>query len=58
MGVVVLLLTNTLSWDEMLQNADAWDIMIWLGGLVVMAGTPLLLPTRAFLIFAFVGQTN
>ena len=36
-GVCVLLLTGTESWDEVTGNAKAWDTLIWLGGLVTMA---------------------
>ena len=36
-GVCVLLLTGTESWDEVTGNSKAWDTLIWLGGLVTMA---------------------
>ena len=36
-GVCVLLVTGTESWDEVTGNAKAWDTLIWLGGLVTMA---------------------
>ena len=38
-GVTLLLLTKTQRWDEMAQNAKAWDTLIWLGGLLTMATT-------------------
>ncbi|KAA3636968.1 MAG: hypothetical protein DWQ02_07440 [Bacteroidetes bacterium] len=36
-GVCVLLLTRTLSWDHIIENKGAWDTLIWLGGLLAMA---------------------
>jgi len=36
-GVCLLLLTNTLKWEEVISNDKAWDTLIWLGGLLAMA---------------------
>ena len=37
-GVLVLLLTGTEKWEDITGNKEAWDAMIWLGGMVCMAG--------------------
>jgi len=37
LGVVTLVVTNTITWNDLLKNEDAWDTTIWLGGLVLMA---------------------
>jgi len=36
-GVCALLLTNVLTWDEVVSERSAWDVYIWYGGLVQMA---------------------
>ena len=36
-GVVILLISGAQSWKDMLENAAAWDTLIWLGGLLTMA---------------------
>jgi DASS family divalent anion:Na+ symporter len=36
-GVVVLLLTGVLSWDDLLRERDAWNTMIWFATLLMMA---------------------
>ena len=36
-GVAVLLLSNTQTWDDIISNAKAWDTLFWLGGLLTMA---------------------
>lgn len=36
-GVCGLLLTNVLSWDDVIGERGAWDVFIWYGGLVQMA---------------------
>lgn len=36
-GVCALLLTNVLSWDDLISERRAWDVFIWYGGLVRMA---------------------
>ena len=35
-GVLILLLTNTQSWQDIITNEKAWDALIWLGGLLTM----------------------
>ena len=37
MGVVVMLLFGVLTWDDALKEKAAWDTMIWIGLLVVLA---------------------
>ncbi len=36
-GICVLLLSNVLSWDDVVSERGAWDVFIWYGGLVGMA---------------------
>ena len=36
-GVSLLILTRTLSWDDIIKNNSAWDTLVWLGGLLAMA---------------------
>ena len=36
-GVSILLLTRTETWDDIVSNSKAWDTLIWLGGLLTMA---------------------
>ena len=36
-GVLLLLVTNTQSYNEVIKNEKAWDTLIWLGGLLTMA---------------------
>jgi divalent anion:Na+ symporter, DASS family len=36
-GVAVLLLSNTQTWEDIISNAKAWDTLFWLGGLLTMA---------------------
>ncbi len=36
-GVLLLLLTNTQSYNDVIKNEKAWDTLIWLGGLLTMA---------------------
>jgi DASS family divalent anion:Na+ symporter len=36
-GVCALLLTDVLSWDDVISERGAWDVFIWYGGLVRMA---------------------
>jgi DASS family divalent anion:Na+ symporter len=38
LGVCVLLLTNVLNWEDLLAERAAWDVFIWYGGLLMMAG--------------------
>jgi DASS family divalent anion:Na+ symporter len=37
LGICVLLLTNVLTWDDVVTERGAWDVFIWYGGLVRMA---------------------
>ena len=37
LGISVLLLSNLLSWDDLIGERPAWDVFIWYGGLVRMA---------------------
>ena len=37
LGVLALFLTGARSWDEMVSDPRAWDVLIWLGGLLTMA---------------------
>ena len=36
-GIVVFLLSQVLGWDDVVGNTGAWDIMLWLGGLLALA---------------------
>lgn len=36
-GICVLLLSNVLSWDDVVSERGAWDVFLWYGGLVRMA---------------------
>jgi DASS family divalent anion:Na+ symporter len=36
-GILVLLLSRALDWDDIIKNHKAWDTLIWLGGLLTMA---------------------
>ncbi len=36
-GIVLLLITRVVSWDNIIKNSSAWDALIWLGGLLTMA---------------------
>ncbi|HUQ82471.1 MAG TPA: DASS family sodium-coupled anion symporter [Gemmatimonadaceae bacterium] len=36
-GICALLLTNVLTWDDVISERSAWDVYIWYGGLVQMA---------------------
>ena len=37
LGVTVMLLTEVLSWKEVLEEQGAWDGMMWMGGIVGLA---------------------
>lgn len=37
-GLVGLLLTKVLGWDDVLKEKSAWDTLAWFAGLVMMAG--------------------
>ncbi len=36
-GVLLLLLTNTQTYNDVIKNDRAWDTLLWLGGLLTMA---------------------
>jgi DASS family divalent anion:Na+ symporter len=36
-GIVVFLLARIQSWDDVVGNTGAWDILLWLGGLLALA---------------------
>ena len=36
-GLLAILFTNAISWEEMAKNHKAWDTLIWLGGLLTLA---------------------
>lgn len=38
LGLFVLLITGTISWDDVLSEKSAWDTLIWFGSLVMLAG--------------------
>ncbi len=38
LGVSTLVLTGVLTWDDVTSERPAWDVFIWYGGLVRMAG--------------------
>jgi len=37
LGLFVLIITGTISWDDVLSEKSAWDTLIWFGALVMMA---------------------
>lgn len=37
-GLVGLLVTNVLNWEDLIREKAAWEVFIWYGGLVNMAG--------------------
>jgi DASS family divalent anion:Na+ symporter len=37
-GICLLILTQVLTWDEILGERAAWDVFVWYGGLFGMAG--------------------
>ena len=38
LAICGLLLTDVLTWDDIISERSAWDIFVWYGGLVMMAG--------------------
>jgi len=38
LGLALLLLTGVLTWKDVLEEHNAWDVLIWTGGLIMMAG--------------------
>ncbi len=48
-GLCLIVLTRVMRWEELLKEHRAWDALIWLGGLMMMAdGLNTLGVTRAF----------
>ena len=37
-GISLLLITNVLEWRDLIDETHAWEVFIWYGGLVMMAG--------------------
>jgi divalent anion:Na+ symporter, DASS family len=37
-GVVLLIITGVLTWDDLLRERDAWNTMIWFATLLMLAG--------------------
>ena len=37
LGLIGLLLSKTMTWDQLVRNHKAWDTLIWLGGLLALA---------------------
>jgi DASS family divalent anion:Na+ symporter len=37
-GIALLLISNVLSWRDITDETHAWEVFIWYGGLVMMAG--------------------
>ncbi|WP_306590797.1 anion permease [Geothrix sp. 21YS21S-4] len=38
LGLGLLLLTGVLTWKDVLEEHNAWDVLIWTGALIMMAG--------------------
>lgn len=38
MGIMGFLISDILTWDEILKESGGWDILIWMGSLICMAG--------------------
>lgn len=50
--VALLVVTRTVAWDDILANKPAWNILVWFGTLVPLAGLPPL-PAMLALVVAF-----
>lgn len=37
-GISVLMITGVLAWRDLMDETNAWEVFIWYGGLVMMAG--------------------
>lgn len=37
-GICVLMITGVLAWRDLMDETNAWEVFIWYGGLVMMAG--------------------
>jgi len=53
-GVLILLISKTQTWEQVTRNDKAWDTLIWLGGLLAMAN---MLLEYGFIDW-FVGQVS
>lgn len=38
LGIVVMLVFDVITWDDVLQEGKAWDTLIWMGSVVCIAG--------------------
>jgi DASS family divalent anion:Na+ symporter len=38
LGIAILLVSRVLTWDDITNETHAWEVFIWYGGLVMMAG--------------------
>jgi DASS family divalent anion:Na+ symporter len=38
MAVSVMILTNVLTWNDVIEEKGAWDTMVWMGALITLAG--------------------
>ncbi|WP_302489357.1 anion permease [uncultured Mitsuokella sp.] len=36
-GIIIMVATNILTWQDILSDTGAWDAMIWMGGVVALA---------------------
>jgi DASS family divalent anion:Na+ symporter len=55
-GIAALLVSNVLTWDDVLRDRAAWDVFVWYGGLLVLG--EMLNATRVPAAFtAWVGST-
>jgi DASS family divalent anion:Na+ symporter len=46
LGICIMLATNVVTWDDILKQTGAWDVFVWMGGVVLFAG---LLNTTGFM---------
>ena len=37
LGLIIILITQSMTWTQMVKNYKAWDALIWLGGLLTLA---------------------
>jgi divalent anion:Na+ symporter, DASS family len=55
-GIAALLVSNVLTWDDVLRDRAAWDVFVWYGGLLVLG--EMLNATHVPAVFtAWVGST-
>ena len=55
LAVVVMLLTNVLTWDDVLNEKGAWNTMFWMGSLIALASA---LAKSGFIKFVADGAGN